>query len=124
MQEIDISIVDNRGGSGGDTPVAPVLALNGLVTAQQPSGLSNLSYTHQVANNDLAAKAQVAHQDALNRLHQSILAGAVNRVQDVGPAAARAAVATLSGNSAAQELADLKSALAAFADRQRRARAR
>ena len=116
MQEVDISIVDNRT-QGDDSAVMAAVALSGLASAQQSSALSNLSYGNQVVNNDLAAKVQVAHQDALNRLRHSILADAVNRVQNIGPATARSAVEAVSGNAAAQGIADLKSAVDAFAAR-------
>ncbi|MFL6680719.1 MAG: hypothetical protein ACJ8IK_20435 [Burkholderiaceae bacterium] len=116
MQEVDISITDNRT-QGDDSAVMSVVALSALVSAEQPSALSNLSYGNQIVNNDLAAKVQVAHQDALNRLRHSILADAVDRVQNIGSRTARAAVDVSSGNAAAQSLIDLKSAIDAFAAR-------
>lgn len=102
---------------GGDTPggaAESAAALSGLVTAQLPSALSNLAYANQVASGDLSAKAQVARQDAMNRLRQVIVASAVARIQTPGPSAARSSVMVLTGNELAQSIAGLKSALSAF----------
>jgi hypothetical protein len=95
-------------------PVIAAVALNGTVVAQQPSMLSNLVYANHVVSNDLGAKSLVGHQDAMNRLRQSIVAKAVSQVQDLAPATARAAVDALSSNALAQEIADLKAAIEAF----------
>jgi hypothetical protein len=96
-------------------PVVAALALNSMVVAQQSSALSDLCYANQVSSNDVGAKSQVANQDAMNRLRQAILANAVTRVQDLGAATARASVAVLTSNALAQEIADLKAAVEAFA---------
>lgn len=109
-----IEIIVGKDESSGD-PVVAALALNSMVMAQQSSALSDLVYANQVSSNDLGAKSQVANQDAMNRLRQTILADAVTRVQALGPTAARAAVATLTSNALAQEIADLKAAVEAFA---------
>ncbi|GKS92437.1 hypothetical protein [Acidovorax sp. SUPP2539] len=106
---------------GDDTPRHPAVsavALSGWVTAQQPSALSNLAYANQVGNGDLSAKAQVARQDAMNRLRHTIVASAVARIQAPGPCTARSVVTVLTNNELAQTLAGLKSALGAFSMRQ------
>lgn len=106
---------------GDDPPQNPAVsaaALSGWVTAQQPSALSNLAYANQVASGDLSAKAQVARQDAMNRLRHTIVASAVARIQAPGPCTARSSVTVFTGNELAQALAGLKSAIGAFSMRQ------
>ena len=118
MSAIDITIVDARsGGDGGGSAIDSAVASTGLVTAQQPAMLSNLAYTNQVSSNDLAAKAQLSNQDAMNRLRLGILARAVDAVQRTGPLTARSSVEVVSANEAAQDLADLRSAASAATGR-------
>lgn len=119
MSEVDITIVDERDSpdtpSNPGNPILTAIALNGVALAQQPTLLSNLAYTNQTAGNDLAAKGQVANQNAQNKLRLSILANAVNQIQDAGPKEGRSAVDVLTGNELAQTIADLKATLQAFA---------
>lgn len=109
MTSIDIDVIDARGGDDAPTPTA--IAASGLVVAQQPATISNLAFSNQVAGADLAAKAQAAHQDAMNRLRQSILARATASLNRASPATARPAVHAITGESAAQQLAELQAAL-------------
>ncbi|MBB1087043.1 hypothetical protein H4F99_00920 [Lysobacter sp. SG-8] len=113
-ETIDIRVEDRR-----DTghPVTAAIAIGSLATMQQPALLSDLAFSNHVVGNDLGAKSQLAHQDAMNRLRQGIVAGAVARVQGPGPGTARAAVDVLTGNALAQEIADLKAAVDAFGTR-------
>lgn len=108
-------IVDEK--NSPKTPVTAAVASNGMVAALQPSMLSDLVYANHVVSNNVGAQSQVANQDAMNRLHQSIVADAVTRVQDLGPSAARAAVSALTSNTLAQEITDLKAAIEAFSSR-------
>ncbi len=106
-------IVDDGSAAGSDRGAGG--GMNACVVAMQPSLTGSLAYANHVASNDLGAKSQLAHQDAMNRLRQSITADAVARVQDVDPVAARSAVVTLSSHAMAQQLASLKAALRGFA---------
>ncbi len=107
--QIDITVTDKTAQSD---PILSSLALTGMAASQQASLLSNLAYSNQVASNNLAAKAQLSHQDASNRLRQSILANAVRSVQSANPSTARSAVALLTSNAAAENIADLNAAVA------------
>lgn len=116
MSEINIVVVDNTGAD--PRPPSPfAVALSGMVLAEQPALLSNLAYSDQVASTDLAAKGSLSNQDALNKLQVSILAKAVNQVQNHNPMQARAVVDVLSNNEQAQAIADLKAAVNAFSGR-------
>lgn len=111
MQTVEIIV---EGDDPPGDPVVTVVALSSTVVAEQPSVLSNLAYANQVSSSDLGAKSQVANQDAMNRLGLTILADAVARVQP-GPVESRSAVTVLTSNALAQQIADLKSAVDAFA---------
>lgn len=108
-----IEIIVEKDEPSGDS-VAAALALGSIAVAQQPSTLSDLAYANQVSTNDLGAKSQVAHQDAMNRLRQMVLATAVTRIQEPDPTAAKADVAVLTSNAMAREIADLKASVDAF----------
>ncbi|AVS75940.1 hypothetical protein [Paracidovorax cattleyae] len=112
-----IEIKDITGGDGLPAAVIEAVALSGMATAHQPSALSSQAYANQVTSNQLSAQNQVARQDAMNRLHLSILAQAVNQVQDLQPAATRSGTEVLSGGEVAQALADLKAVLGALPTR-------
>lgn len=112
-----------------DAPPAPAPAVvveavagGGLVVAQQPALLSDLNLANQVLNQDLAGKAQLAQQNAMNRLRTSILAQAVQQVQAPGVATARATVAVLTGQALAEALAGLRASAARPAPRSLKAR--
>ncbi|MBM7131233.1 R body protein [Dyella mobilis] len=95
-------------------PKPPAFQLAWTPVCEQPAMLSDLAYSNQVSSTNVAGKSQVSNQDALNRLNQMILAKAVTAVQATGPKTARSDVTVLTSNSIAQELADLKAAIAAF----------
>ena len=115
METIEIIDIVIEDGSPKKNPVIEAVALTGLATAQQASAVSDLAFSNQVSSTGMAARSQVANQDAMNRLHHGILSKAVASVQAPGPVTARSAVDMLSSNALAQEIADLKAAVAAFA---------
>ncbi len=115
MGHIEIKV--DTDGAGLPDEITEAAALTGMVTAQQPSALSNQAYANQIASNQLSAQNQIARQDAMNRLHHTILAQAVNQVQDLQPATARTSTQSLTGGEAARTLTDLKAVLAALPTR-------
>ncbi|CAM3473183.1 hypothetical protein [Paracidovorax anthurii] len=115
MGSIEIKVANQPQGLPGE--VTEAVALTGVATAQQPANLSNLAYANQVTSNNLSAQNQVARQDAMNRLHYSILAQAVNQVQDLQPVTARSSVAAFTDNETAQALADLRAVIGSFSGR-------
>ncbi|HEY4093564.1 MAG TPA: hypothetical protein VGN46_18810 [Luteibacter sp.] len=111
IEVVEINI--HESGPSGDA-ITAALAINSVATAQQASALTNLAYGNQVNSTAVGAQAQVAHQDALNRLRHVILARAVSSVQVPAPLAARSDVFVFSSNELAQDIADLKAAVEAF----------
>lgn len=126
MQETVIDIEDRRGQALVPPPAPPGPAslefTPALAVAQQCAMVSNLALSNQVANTDLAAKAQLAGQLGVDQLGLAILAHAVGRLQAPGAAQARAAVAALSGNEAASSLLGLRAATRMAARAKRPAR--
>ncbi len=108
-------IVDEGGAAGRDEAVGSACRSSHCVAAMQPSMAGNLAYANHVASNDLGAKSQLAHQDAMNRLRQTIIANAVARVQDTDPVAARSAVVALTSDALARQIAGLKAVVQTFA---------
>jgi hypothetical protein len=114
MKTIEVIDID----SGGNVPPEPAktgaFPLAWTPISLQPSVLSDLAYSNQVSSTNQASKSQVSNQDAMNRLRHMILANAVTSVQSTDPKTARSVVSVLTSNELAQEIADLKAAIAAF----------
>ncbi|MBO9719871.1 hypothetical protein [Xanthomonas phaseoli] len=106
--EIEITV---NGIPSTSDPILSSTALSGLAISQQGALISTLAYANQVASSDLSTKTQIVHQDASNRLRQSILAKAVNGVQALGPINARSTGSLLTSNGMAQSLLDLRATL-------------
>lgn len=117
-ETIAIVVVDNRQKPPPPTNYTDLImesvALSGIAVSEQPSMLSNLTYSNTVVNNDLSAKGSVSNGDAQNKLRISILAKAIDRVQNPQPMEARCSVDVLTNNELAQAIADLKSVVSAF----------
>lgn len=113
METIDVGIsITEVDGSGGSKDAIP---LTGTTVANLPAALSNLAYANQVGSTGMAARSQVANQDAMYRLRQMILAEAVNAVQTTSPTTARSSVNVFTSNELAREIAGLKASIEAFA---------
>ena len=80
----------------------------------QPSSLSNLAYSNTIINTNLTQQNTVNNQQAMNQVAKSVLGTTVNLVADVSPMEAVAVVKMDTGNDVAQQLMDLKGALAGF----------
>ena len=111
VEVVEISI--SEGGPDG-APLPSALTMNALATAQQGAAITDLALGNQVSCSAVAARAQVSHQDALNRLRQMILSRAVTTVDTPGPTLARSTTVVLTSSALAQDIADLKAAAAAF----------
>jgi Killing trait len=81
---------------------------------EQPAMLSNLAFSNLVNNVNLAQQNAVANQQAMNQLGVSVLGKAVNLITTLGPLEAASATHVLTGNTVAQDIADLKAAVQAF----------
>jgi hypothetical protein len=112
IEVVEITIHDSTPSGDG---VTAVLAASAAVVAQQGAVLADLAFGNQVSSTALAARTQVANQDAQNRLRHAILARAVASVQAPGPTTARSAVFVFSANELAQDVADLKASVQALA---------
>lgn len=116
-ESFTIVVVDNRHKPAPLTNhtglITESVALSGVAVSEQPSMLSNLTYSNTVANNDLSAKGIVSNLDSQNKLRISILSKAVNRVQNLQPMEARCDVDILANNGLAQAIADLKAVVSA-----------
>ncbi|NYE27543.1 hypothetical protein HDE78_000468 [Rhodanobacter sp. K2T2] len=113
METIDVSISIEEA-DGGAGPKGAV-SVAGATIAELPGALSDLAFSNQVGSTGMAARSQVANQDAMYRLRQMILADAVNAVQTTSPTTARSAVTVFTSNELAREIAGLKASIEAFA---------
>ncbi|KAF1007444.1 MAG: hypothetical protein GAK28_01786 [Luteibacter sp.] len=95
--------------------VSAVATGNLKAISEQPALLSNLAYANVVATNNLGQQKAVSNQQAGNQVNAPIVAKAVNTVSDLGPMDSRSAVDVLTNDELAQTIADLKSAVEAFA---------
>lgn len=76
--------------------------------------LSNLAYANLISNVNLAQQNAVANQQAMNQLLLTVVGKIVNLLANLSPMEAMAVVKMDTGNDVAQQLSDLKAALAAF----------
>lgn len=98
-----------------DDLIVESVAISGLTAiSSQPSMLSNLAFSNDVANANLSEQNAIANQQAMNELGVSVTAKTAADVSKLSPKAARSAVDVLSGNEEAQAILDLKAGLSAF----------
>ncbi|HEX8175068.1 MAG TPA: hypothetical protein VF543_08115 [Pyrinomonadaceae bacterium] len=83
--------------------------------AEQSSMLSNLAYANLISNVNLSQQNAVSNQQGLNQLGVTVTGKAVNLVANLSPMEAAAAVKLDTGNDVAEQLADLKGTVSAFA---------
>lgn len=95
--------------------VSAVATGNLKAISEQPALLSNLAYSNVLSTNNLGQQNAVSNQQAGNQINAPIVAKAVNTVSDLGPMDSRSAVDVLTNDELAQTIADLKSAVEAFA---------
>jgi hypothetical protein len=82
--------------------------------AEQPAMLANLALANLISNVNLAQQNAVANQQAMNQLMITVVGKVVNLVANLSPMEAVAVVKMDTGNDLAEQLADIKAALAAF----------
>lgn len=76
--------------------------------AEQPSLLSNLTYSNTIANINLSQQNAVSQQQAMNQITTSVAGKMVNLVSNINPMEAVAVLKMTSGNELAGDIADLK----------------
>ena len=93
--------------------VVEAVAIGNLKSiSEQPAMLSNLAYSNTVVNTNLSMQNAVSNQQSLNELGIAVLGKTVNLVTNLQPSEARAIVEVLTGDEVAQEISDLKAAVA------------
>jgi len=105
---------DENNTSLPDSIIQSIAIGNAKSIGEQPAMLSNLAYSNTIANTNLSQQNAVANQQAMNELGIAIVGKTVNSLTNLGPLEARSAVDVLTGNSLAEEIADLKAAIQAF----------
>ncbi|MEM9216681.1 MAG: RebB family R body protein [Cyanobacteria bacterium P01_F01_bin.150] len=85
---------------------------NAKSVAEQPAMLSNLTYSNSISNINLSQQNAVSNQQALNQLGITVTGKAVNRVSNLSPMEAVAVVKMDTGNDVAEQISDLKAAIA------------
>ena len=83
--------------------------------SEQPAMISNLAYSNVITTTNLSQQNAVSNQQAMNEVGISVVGKTVNNVANLGPLEARSAVDILTNDELAQTIADLKSAVQAFA---------
>lgn len=77
----------------------------------QTASLSNLEYSNLLQNTNLTQQNTAANQQALNEVGVATLGKAVNLVANVSPTEAASITQLFTGNTVAQEIADLKASV-------------
>ena len=76
--------------------------------AEQPSLLSNITYSNMMASVNLSQQNAVSQQHAMNQLTTSVAGKMVNLLSTVNPMEAVAVLKLTSGNELAGDIAELK----------------
>ncbi|HBB88616.1 MAG TPA: R body protein [Blastocatellia bacterium] len=77
--------------------------------------LSNLAYANLISNVNLSQQNAVSNQQGFNQLGVTVTGKSVNLVANLSPLEAVAAVKLDTGNDVAEQLADIKGTVSAFA---------
>ncbi|HEX5708369.1 MAG TPA: hypothetical protein VFX96_13785 [Pyrinomonadaceae bacterium] len=77
----------------------------------QTASLSNLEYSNLIQNTNLTQQNTAANQQALNEVGVATLGKAVNLVANVSPTEAASITQLFTGNTVAEEIADLQAAV-------------
>ncbi len=80
--------------------------------AEQPSMLSNLAYSNLIQNVNLSQQNAVSNQQAMNQLQLTVTGKVVNLISNLTPMEAVAVTKMDTGNDMAQQVSDLKAAVA------------
>ncbi|MEM9216680.1 MAG: R body protein [Cyanobacteria bacterium P01_F01_bin.150] len=85
---------------------------NAKSVAEQPAMLSSLTYSNSISNVNLSQQNAVSNQQALNQLAITVIGETVNRVSNLSPMETVAVLKLDSGNDVAEQISDLKAAVA------------
>ena len=80
--------------------------------AEQPAMLSNLTFSNLLNNDNLSQQNALSNQQAMNQLGLTATGKAINRISDPDPREAVAILKLDTGNDMAEQLAEVKAAVA------------
>jgi hypothetical protein len=80
--------------------------------AEQPAMLSNLAYANLIQNVNLSQQNAVSNQQSMNQLQLTVTGKVVNLISNLSPMEAVAVTKIDTGNDIAQQISDLKAAIA------------
>lgn len=116
MPEEKIVITDDPGGGSSSAlpdDIRESIAIGNVKSvAEQPSMLSNLAYANLLQNVNLSQQNAVSNQQAANQLQLTVTGKAVNLISNLSPMEAVAVTKIDTGNDIAQQISDLKAAIA------------
>jgi Killing trait len=116
MPEEKIVITDDPGGGNSSAlpdDIRESIAIGNVKSvAEQPSMLANLAYANLLQNVNLSQQNAVSNQQAANQLQLTVTGKAVNLISNLSPMEAVAVTKMDTGNDIAQQISDLKAAIA------------
>jgi hypothetical protein len=84
---------------------------NAKSVAEQPAMLANLAFGNNTSNANLSQQNAVSNQQAMNELNVVITGKAVNLVANLSPMEAVSTSQLFTGNTVAEEIADLQASV-------------
>jgi hypothetical protein len=84
---------------------------NAKSVAEQPAMLANLAFSNLVQNVNLSQQNAVSNQQAMNELNVVVTGKTVNLISNVSPLEAAAITQLFTGNTVAEEIADLQASV-------------
>ncbi|HEX5708371.1 MAG TPA: hypothetical protein VFX96_13795 [Pyrinomonadaceae bacterium] len=84
---------------------------NAKSVAEQPAMLANLMFGNSASNSNLSQQNAVSNQQSMNELNVVVTGKAVNLVANLSPMEAVSTTQLFTGNSVAEEIADLQASL-------------
>jgi hypothetical protein len=116
MPDDRIVITEDPGGNNSsalpDDIRESIAIANVKSVAEQPSMLSNLAYANLIQNDNLSQQNAVSNQQAMNQLQTTVTGKAVNLISNLTPMEAVAVDKIDTGNDIAEQISDLKAAIA------------
>lgn len=83
---------------------------NAKSVAEQPAMLANLVFANLAQNVNLSQQNAVSNQQSMNELGVVVTGKTVNLIANIGPLEAASITQLFTGNTVAEEIADLKAA--------------
>ncbi len=87
---------------------------NAKAVGEQPALLANLMFGNSASNSNLSQQNAVSNQQAMNELNVVVTGKAVNLVANLSPMEAVSTAQLFTGNTVAEEIADLGAAISSL----------